>query len=59
MYVIWNLDNHKYMSILGIQKSYTKDIEKVAVFTSIEKADKNKCENEIVLRLHDVVTLIS
>ena len=55
-YVIQRTDQGGgYVSKQGLKESYTKNIEKVRVFTTREAAEKNSCiGNEIVINLNKI-----
>lgn len=44
-----------YVAKRGLKESYTKDIEKVRVFATLEKAERNLCiGNEIVVPVDEI-----
>jgi hypothetical protein len=44
-----------YVAKPGLKESYTKNIEKVRVFETMEKAQQNRCiENEIVVPIDEI-----
>lgn len=44
-----------YVAKRGLKESYTKNIEKVQVFATLEKAQRERCvENEIVVPMDEI-----
>lgn len=50
-YIIKNIETGKFLSFPGSIKSYTKDISKVRLFPTMKEAEKEKLDNEIIIRL--------
>jgi len=48
LYVIWNLDQRKFVAPAGEHKSFTSDIRKARIFKTKEEAEANACGNERV-----------
>lgn len=54
-YVIKNIDTGKYVSAPGRKKSYTTKLEYARIFPTREAADGDKCGNETVIDVDDLI----
>lgn len=54
MFIILN-EKGKYVSRPGSQKSYTTKLENARIFSTKEAAESNKCSNERVVSLYDLM----
>lgn len=54
-YVIKNLDTGKYVAKPGGEHSYSNDIENIRVFRDSFAANKEKCGNEVVVNVEDLI----
>jgi len=55
-YVVYSPANKGYLKslsccVIGNESSYTNDVTKMAVYSTLEKASKNCCNNEMVTSL--------
>jgi len=51
-YVLQRKEDGKYVAISGNHESYVKNGCKVRFFDTEEQAEKNKCGNEKVIKVH-------
>ena len=59
LYVIYNYDNRSFVAPPGSDRSFTKDLQKAAVFTSEEKAyNRGVCSNETVRLINDFLNIV-
>jgi len=55
MYVLKRIEDGKFVSKPGSKWSYTFDLKKARIFSSKENAERDKCGNEIVVSVHDIL----
>lgn len=48
-YVVWNIDEKKYVAERGMESSYTNKLQNARVFQSKEAAQADCCGNERVI----------
>lgn len=55
MYVIQRSEDDKYVAPPGSVHSYTHDITKARIFSTRDKAEGDKCENERIVDVHNII----
>lgn len=58
MYVIQNTETGRYVTCPGSERSYTTKLQEARTFPTRESAKRDCCENERIVSIKDVVTLM-
>lgn len=55
MYLLKRIEDGRFVAKGGREASYTRNIEAVKIFTTREAAEKERCGNEVIVPLEDLM----